>query len=137
MPRNGEGLFPRNDIYSFRYLDPATGRWREKSTGKRNKRDAWREKLEFLNRLDNGTLPNEQADWTLDQAINSWRQYRAVSASLKTVSVERRLVRQVRNILGGERKLRTITPHDVENYQVTRRQTVGPRTVNLELHCLR
>jgi integrase len=136
MARNGEGLYPRRGVLCFRYRDPESGKWREKSTGQTKTSKGWREKQRFLQDLENGNLPTDMANWTLKQASDQWLEWRAATKSSKTASVERRLMRQVRKVIGDSKVLRTITPRTIEAYQATRRKSVEGRTVNLELFCL-
>jgi integrase len=137
MARDGEGIYQRSGIWCFRYKDDLRGIWREKSTGVRKRGAARRIKRQFLDDLEQGNLPAETAAWSLEQAGRHWLEVRAATKREKTASVERRLLRQVRKVLGDGRVLRTISAADLEAYQVTRRRSVGPRTVNLELFCLR
>jgi len=137
MGRDGDGLFERNGVWSFRYRD-AMGKWREKSTGHRRRREAWRAKQKFFEALENGNLPSDRAKWTLSQAANEWCDYRSVTKGPKTAQTERRFLKQVVRVLNNNRLAR-ITPHDLERYQVARlkgddsNKPVGSRTVNYEL----
>jgi len=126
MARDGAGLYLRNGYWAFRYKD-GSGKWCEKSTGKRKERDAWRAKDQFLTDLENGNLPGDMAEWTLSAAAEHWCEWRLATASPKTASVESRLLRQVKRVLGDDRLLKTLHPHDVEQYQAVRRHSVGPR----------
>ena len=142
MARNGSGLYLRNGYWAFRYRD-ASGKWREKSTGKTKAREASREKENFLASLENGTLPGEMAAWTLRQAADSWLELRSALKPGRTSEGEKRFLKQVLNVLGDQRLLQSLKPHDLEQYQATRlkgtatRKPVGPRTINYELFCLR
>jgi integrase len=142
MARNGIGIFqhknkPRNKRYwCFAYKD-AAGVWREKSTGKLDKKEAWDEKQRFLEKLEAGSLPTDMARWTLKAAIDDYNPYRLVTASRKTAQCERGYLRTVVKVWGENRVLNTLQPLDLERYQVTRRATVAARTVNLELKTVR
>jgi len=142
MARDGIGLFqhknkPRNKRYwCFAYKD-AQGVWREKSTGKLDKKEAWDEKQKFLDQLEAGSLPTDMAKWTLKKAIDDYNAYREVTASRKTAQCERGYLRTVLKVWDGNRVLNTLQPLDLERYQVTRRATVQARTVNLELKTVR
>lgn len=149
MARNGEGLFLRNGVWGFRYRDPHTGHYRERSTGKRKKSEAWRAKDQFLRDLDAGSLPREVADWKLKDAAELWLEHRIATRSQKTADDERGFLRQLISLFGADRILKRITLQDLMRYQVKRRKMlsrsraaskgafVGPRAVNLELGCLR
>jgi integrase len=147
MPRNGLGLYrPKGTGYwLFKYRDPQSGKWRIKSTGQSQKQPAWKLKEQFLEQLQVGTLPNDMGNWTLQQAVDSWLEYRKATKSKGTWKVEGVFLRRVISIIGAGHVLKTLTVHDLQNYQVKRRaqivkrsgEPVHPRTVNLELKALR
>jgi len=136
MARDGIGLFqhknkPRNKRYWCFADKDVQGVWREKSTGKLDKKEAWDEKQEFLEKLEAGSLPTDMAKWTLKAAIEDYNSYRQVTASRKTAQCERGYLRTVLKVWDENRVLNTLQPLDLERYQVTRRATVQPRTVKM------
>jgi integrase len=141
MARNGDGLFLRNGYCAFKYRDGA-GNWREKSTGKKSLSQALLVKTQFLKQLEDGTLPEDMATWTLKQAADHWYELRSVTKPGKTAETERRFLKQIIAVLGEGRILQSLKPHDLEFYQVKRlkgngtRKAVKARTVNYELFCL-
>jgi integrase len=142
MSRNGIGLFQHKNkpikkrFWSFKYKD-AHGIWREKSTGKLDKKKAWDEKQKFLAQLEAGALPNDMSAWTLKAAIDDYNSYRKVTASRKTAQCERGYLRTVVSVWGEKRVLKNLQPLDLERYQVSRRASVAARTVNIELKTVR
>lgn len=146
MSRAGEGLYQRGNVWHFKYRDPQTRVWRERTTGKTLKRDAFKVKQEFLTDMEAGTLPNDMSVWTLKAAIEDFCDYRQATIAPKTARMERSFLRVLVNVRDKEDKpvlaeasvLNTLTPRDLEKYQVARRKAgKHPRTVNLELKTLR
>jgi integrase len=132
MPRDGDGLHQVGAIWHFRYRS-TDGIWKEKSTGRRKITDARSERSKFLEKLRNGQLPNERARWTLEQALDDWLDYRQSTKARSTLPPERTSVRHLKEGLGAKRRLDSVTETDIRRYQATRRQKVGPKTVNNEL----
>jgi integrase len=128
MPRDGDGLHLVGAIWHFRYRSP-DGRWREKSTGKRKITEAKAERTRFLRAFADGLLPTDQARWTLAQALDEWAECRKSTKQPTTLPP----IRHLKAILGGKRRLESITALDIRRYQAGRRETVGPKTVNNEL----
>jgi integrase len=132
MPRDGDGLHQVGAIWHFRYRS-TDGIWKEKSTGKRKITDARSERSKFLEKLRNGQLPNDRAQWRLEQALDDWLDYRQSTKARTTLPPERTAVRHLKEELGAKRRLDSITETDIRRYQATRRKKVGPKTVNNEL----
>jgi integrase len=146
MARDGIGLYRHKgaEQWVFKFKDPQSGKWREKSTGQTGKREAWAVKTKFMEDLQAGRLPTETASWTLKAATEHWLAYRRSTMAEKTAGTEKRFMRQVLKIFGEGRILKNITLQDLRSYQMHRRnclvkrtgQPVHPRTINLELLCL-
>lgn len=139
MSRNGDGLYKRGSVYHFKYRD-RTGKYHERSTGKRKLKEARAVRNRELQEVENNQFPTDMRTWTLERAIREWLPHRKVTVAPKSYSGEKRLLRQVVKVFGADRRLETFTEDDLRYYQVTRRNTisrlgqpVGPRTVNLEL----
>ena len=132
MPRDGDGLHLVGAIWHFRYRSP-DGRWKEKSTGKHKITEAKAERTRFLRAFADGLLPTDQARWTLGQALEEWAECRKSTKQPTTLPPERTSIRHLKAILGGKRRLESITALDIRRYQAGRRETVGPKTVNNEL----
>lgn len=97
MSRNGIGIYRHRgaDQWVFKYRDPQTGKWRQKSTGTDSKREAWAIKTMFLEDLEAGRLPTEMSTWTLKDAADHWLEYRRATKAPKTAATEKRFLRQV------------------------------------------
>ena len=132
MARDGDGLHQVGAIWHFWYR-AADGTRKWKSTGKRKITDARSERSRFLEDLRNGCLPNDQAKWTLEQALNEWLEYREATRSRTTLPPERTAARHLKEQLGAKRRLETLTAVDFRHYQAVRRKAVGPKSVNNEL----
>jgi len=132
MPRDGDGLHLVGAIWHFRYRS-SDGRWREKSTGKHKITEAKAERTRFLRAFADGLLPTDQARWTLAQALDEWAECRKSTKQPTTLPPERTSIRHLKAILGGKRRLESITALDIRRYQAGRRETVGPKTVNNEM----
>src|SRR5664280_224115 len=132
MPRDGDGLHLVGAIWHFRYRSP-DGRWKEKSTGKHKITEAKAERTRFLRAFADGLLPTDQARWTLGQALDEWAECRKSTKQPTTLPPERTSIRHLKAMLGGKRRLESITALDIRRYQAGRRETVGPKTVNNEL----
>lgn len=134
MKRNG--LYRReNGIFAFRYKDE-TGHWREKYTGTADRKEAQKEKQEFLLRAEENRLPTQKAKWAVEEAATHWvRQHAAHLNSAKARRNEESLLRQLTKHLGA-RKLKSITLDHLKDYQAERSKEVGERAINLELRIL-
>src|SRR6266567_4035129 len=104
--RKRHGLYRREgDIYAFRYKDHK-GKWKEKSTGKRDYQLAKNFKDEYEDGLKEHELPTEKSDWTVAQACTRWvEQHSAHLGSAKAKRNEYSLLLQVLRRL-GDRKLK-------------------------------
>src|SRR4051794_9164396 len=112
MARNGEGFFRRDGIWYFKYKDQH-GIYREKSTGKHKQPEAREYKQEFLEKLRKDQLPTEEAKWTLGQALAEWMKYREATRPRASVAAEQTTCRHLRETIGPERKLSSITAWDI------------------------
>ena len=65
MARGKDNLYRRNGIFCFRYKNADV--WREKSTGKRDRKQARDFKKDFDKKLKDGELPNEKSKQTVER----------------------------------------------------------------------
>ena len=114
MAKGRDRLYRRDGILAFRFRD-LDGKWREKSTGKRNRQDARKFRDDFLDDLKQGSLPTEMADWRLDEAEKWWIEFRKPRTAENTQNSERYRLQHLRLIVGNKR-LREITNRDLDNY---------------------
>jgi integrase len=132
MARNGDGLFRRDAIWVFKYRDQS-GVYREKSTGKHKQHEARAYKHEFLEKLRLNQLPTEEAKWTLDQALAKWMEFRSATRPKASVAAEQTACRHLKEVIGADRRLCSLTVWDLRRFQMKRLETVGSKTVNNEL----
>jgi integrase len=132
MSRKRDGLYRRGNIFAFRYKD-ADGIWREKQTGKREREDAKTFRKEFISQVDNGTLPTQMAEWTLQQAKDWWTDFRKPRVALGTLTAEGYRLKPMIRILGNLR-LKQITNVALDTY-VTKRlaEEIAPWSINKEI----
>jgi integrase len=132
MSRKRDGLFRRGSIFAFRYKD-AAGIWKEKQTGKHDREEAKAFKKDFLGDLDNGTLPTQMADWTLEAAKDWWIEFRKPRVAEGTLTAEGYRLKPMIRILGNIR-LKQIENVSQDNY-VTRRlaEEIGAWSINKEI----
>jgi integrase len=132
MARNGDGLFRRHGIWYFKYKE-SRGGYREKSTGKKKQPEARDYKQDFLEKLRHNQLPTDEAKWSLGEALARWMEFRAATRPKASVAAEQTTCRHLREIIGSDRKLHSITAWDIRRFQMKRLETVGPKTVNNEI----
>jgi integrase len=132
MARNGDGLFRRDGIWYFKYRD-RNGTYHEKSAGTRKQPIAREYKHDFLEKLRQNQLPTDEAKWTLDQALTKWMEFRAATRPKPSVAAEQTSCRHIREIIGAERRLGSLTAWDIRRFQMKRLGSVGPKTINNEM----
>ena len=132
MARNGDGLFRRDGIWYFKYKGQ-NGVYREKSTGKRKQAEAREYKHDFLEKLRQNQLPTDEAKWTLDQALTKWMEFRSATRPRESVAAEQTSCRHLKDVIGADRRLNSLTVWDIRRFQMKRLETVGPKTVNNEM----
>jgi integrase len=145
MARGKDNLYLRNGIFCFRYKDADV--WKEKSTGKRDRKQAREFKNDFDKKLKAGELPNERAEQTVAQACTRWvaqHQTTGLKGGLKSLhgrKCEASYLRQLVKRLGN-RKLKSITLDTLKDYQSSRQtgtdgsRPVQGRPINCELAIL-
>lgn len=132
MARDGDSLFRRGGIWYFKYRYPGGG-FREKSTGKRKQPDARAFKHDFLEKLRQHQLPTQEAQWTLEQSLTQWLEFRTTTRPEASVAAEQTAARHIKEIIGAARRLCRITAWDIRRYQMKRLETVGAKTINNDL----
>ncbi len=95
MPRDGDGLFRRDEVWYFEYKNHC-GVYQEKSTGKRKQPEARECKQAFLETLRKNELPTDEAKWTLSQSLEEWMTFRAATRLKASVAAERAACRHSR-----------------------------------------
>src|SRR5436190_3816081 len=119
MRKSRDGVYRReNDIFAFRYKDNG-GRWREKYTATTDREQAKKFRQQFLSQVENGTLPTQMAEWTLEQARDWWLGFRKPRVAVSTLMAESYRLKPMINILGNVR-LKQITNLEFDTY-VTKR----------------
>ena len=120
--RKLDGLFRRNGIYGFRFKDSA-GKWREQSTGERDREEAKKFKKRFEGDVENGTLPTDMSDWDLERSRTWWLEFRKPRVASGTLAPEGYRLKPMIRILGNIR-LKEIDNIRLDNY-VTNRLAEG------------
>jgi integrase len=132
MARNGDGLFRRDAIWYFKYRNDC-GAYREKSSGKRKQGEARDYKHDFLEKLRQNLLPTDEAKWTLAQALERWMEFRAATRPKASVAAEQTSCRHLKEVIGSERRLNSITAWDIRRFQMKRMGAAAPNTINNEM----
>ncbi len=130
-----DGLYRRNDgIYGFNYKDG--DRWREKSTGTRDRDEAVKFKADWDRRNQDDELPKEPAKQTVEQACPNWVARHAVRLCPKAQRNEQSFLRQLLKHPLAKKKLGAIALIDLQDYQAWRSKSVANRPINMELQIL-
>jgi integrase len=122
MSGKRDGLYRRGNIFAFRYKN-AEGVWREKQSGKRDREEAKKFRNAFFRELNNGTLPTQMAEWSLEQARSWWIEFRKPRVALGTLTAEGYRLKPLIRILGNIR-LGRLTSVNLDHY-VTNRLAEG------------
>jgi hypothetical protein len=133
MARGRDGLYRReNNILAFRYRDAAGG-WKEKYTGTRDRKAGLKFRNDFLSGLEQGTLPTQMAEWSLEQARAWWLEYRKPRVAAGTLTAESYRLKPMIRILGNIR-LKQIASIELDNY-VSKRlaEEIAPWSINKEI----
>lgn len=130
--RKRDGLYRRGSIFAFRYKD-LEGIWREKQTGKRDRQEAKDFRADFLSDLQDGNLPTQMAEWTLEQARTWWLEFRKPRIATGTLTAEGYRLNPMIRVLGNVR-LKRITNVELDNYVTTRlAEQIQPWSINKEV----
>jgi hypothetical protein len=116
MARDGDGLYRRHCIWIFKYKD-RNGIYREKSPGKPKLSEAREYKHSFLEKLLQNQL-RRRSKWTFDQALAKWMEFRSATRPKESVSAERTSCRHLKNVIGAERRLNSLTSWDIPRFQM-------------------
>jgi len=132
VSRKRDGLYRRGNVFAFRYKD-ADGIWKEKQTGKRDRQEAKDFRAEYLNDLQNGTMPTEMAEWTLEQARTWWSEFRKPRIAAGTLTAEGYRLKPMIKIVGNLR-LKQLTIVQIDNYVTSRlSEEIAPWSINKEV----
>jgi len=132
--RDKDGLHKRRGIWHYKLK--IAGRWQEKSTHKKNYKEARKVLHQALQDQEVGRLPTELEKWPFEKAASEWLSARTCMVAPQTHRIDKERLKPLLAAFGG-RRLSEITSGDVRGYQVRRAGQVGPRTVNLETKVLR
>lgn len=139
-----DGLHKRGKVWYIGYRDE-NGKAQERTTRTTDYTAAKKFRADFMERLRQGQLPTEMADWKLQFAVDKYNEWRQATAAPKTAYVEKTLLRAVVAFFGSDKRLRSFKAQDFRDYQVHRSQCISPtmkrpvqpRSINYELLCLR
>ncbi len=134
MTRRPARGYQRRGYWYFKYKKE-DGTWAEFATGKKDYGQAQSRYAAFLNEQEAGRLPNERAEWTLEQATMSRLEERKWRVAQGTHSSERSIVRTILRVLGAKTLLRQVADIQVvKRYETTRlREGMSRKTVNNEV----
>jgi integrase len=133
-PKDNDGLHKRRGIWHYKVR--IGGRWKEGSTGTRSYQDARKKRVEDLKAVEDGTLPSDLAKTNFTKAADLWLEGRRKLVAPKTYQTDRDRLKPLKAEFGNL-QLRDITVDLVKAYQLRRLDSVGPRTINLEIKVLR
>jgi integrase len=133
VARSRDGLYRReNNIFAFRYKD-VTGSWKEKYTGSSDRKTAKDFRADFIAKLEQGNLPTEMADWTLEEAKKWWLEFRKPRIAQNTITAEGYRLKPMIRILGNVR-LKQITNLELDRYTTKRlEEEIGAWSINKEI----
>jgi hypothetical protein len=134
VARKRDCLYRREGgIFAFRYKD-ATGAWREKYSGETDREEAKKFRSQFLKQIEDGTLPGQMADWTLERAAAWWLEFRKPRIAAGTLTAEQYRLKPMIRILGSNTRLKQITALAIDRYTTTRLgEDVGAWSINKEV----
>ena len=88
---------------------------------------------DFLGDLANGTLPTHMADWTLEDAMNWWIEFRKPRIAEGTLRAEGYRLKPMIRILGNIR-MKQITNVSLDNYATKRlEEEIPPSSISKEI----
>ncbi len=92
-------------------------------------------KAQYLEKLRNGQLPNERANWTLVQALDSELEIRAATHRRTSAAPNQTVRNNLIRVLGAETKLKRLASiNKIEGYQLKRLgEGKSAKTVNNEV----
>ena len=132
VTRKRDGLYRRGNVFAFRYKD-ADGTWREKQTGKHDRQEAKGFRTEYLNDLQNGTMPTQMAEWTLEQARTWWLDFRKPRIAAGTLTAEGYRLKPMIKVFGNLR-LKQLANVQIDNYVTSRlSEEIAPWSINKEV----
>src|SRR5581483_155316 len=133
MLRTSDGLYQRGDYWYFKAK--VKGQWIERATRTRVYTEARKIRMEFLNQVEAGRLPNERNRWTLQQAIEERLRERKLRVTSGSYASEAAITRTLVRLLGPHTRLSDLADMDVIRRFETKRLEEGrkPKTVNNEV----
>jgi integrase len=133
--RDSDGLHKRRGIWHFKIN--VNGKWREISTHTRIYSEANDVRKRSIQSHDAGRLSLDSGKVPFKNAAEIWTSSRkGDQLAENTLRVERERLNPLLRTF-GEKKLSTFSIEDILAYRADRSETVGPRTINLEIKVLR
>ena len=132
--RDNDGLHKRRGIWHYKLK--IDGRWRERSAGTTNYRDAKKIRRQALQAQEEGRLPTDAARAKLEVVAKKWLGDREKLVAHQTWRIDKERLKPLERSF-GHRRLCDITSDDIRAYQIKRAEEVSNRTVNLEIKVLR
>jgi integrase len=136
IPDN-DGLHKRRGVWYYRLR--IDGHLRELSTRNTNYQEARRIRQEAVEAHRKGQLPTNLARAPFNKVVEDWLAGRKLTVAPKTYSSDKGRLRPLLRAFGG-RRLEELVANGgslVRAYQLNRAKSVGPRTINMELTCVR
>ena len=132
--RDNDGLHKPRGIWHYKLK--IDGRWRERSAGTTNYRDAKKIRRQALQAQEEGRLPTDAARAKLEVVAKKWLGDREKLVAHQTWRIDKERLKPLERSF-GQRRLCDITSDDIRAYQIKRAEEVSNRTVNLEIKVLR
>src|SRR5262245_37402984 len=124
-------LHRRGEVWYTKVKLERDGRWHEISLGTTDKDEAERiREQKIRDFLEERELP-DIAVMTVEKAAERWLTDRKVEVATNTHRIDKERMKPIIKSLGG-RRLDSLRPVDLRQYQRDRRQQVSARTTNLE-----
>ena len=133
-PRDRDGLHKRRGFWHYRLK--IEGRWRERSTGSTNYREAKKVRQKALQAQEEGRLPTDAAQAKLEVVAKKWLDDRKKLVAHQTWRIDKGALKPLQRFF-GQRRLCDITADDIRAYQIERKSAVGNRQINLEVKTVR
>ena len=112
------------------------GKWKELSLSTRNYNKARQDRQTKVDEYEQKLKLPDLAKLPFDKAADLWLGERLKLVAKNTYRIDRERLKPLKARFSGK-KLCDITSQDLRGYQLLRIETVGPRTVNLELKVMR
>ena len=128
--KGGDGLYKKRGFWYFRVVD-WNGKRRALSTRTKNYAEARTRRSDYLNDLQLGADPLRNGKLLFSEAAELWLQRRLIEASKNTQHAYQVRVANINKLLGAM-PIRMITADTLRRYQIERRKTMAPSSINDE-----